>query len=200
MNNCIEEMVRLGEDSVLEVKSIRIPGKHVVEPDAKDIADEIAAVANSSGATFFFGVNDKTHEVEGIPLEKLDIAETWVRNLCNDAVKPAVVATIRKVAVCDYYGRNYGRKEGCNYGRRSKKPGGYGKNYGRNPGIDTKDAANANERDGRSLWNYRGWHILAYKAIAGERDVAPHRTQEGRALGGCGEVIGHGTCRTCRCV
>ena len=49
MNNCIEEMVRLGEDSVLEVKSIRIPGKHVVEPDAKDIADEIAAVANSSG-------------------------------------------------------------------------------------------------------------------------------------------------------
>ena len=53
MNNCIEEMVRLGEDSVLEVKSIRIPGKHVVEPDAKDIADEIAAVANSSGAPFF---------------------------------------------------------------------------------------------------------------------------------------------------
>lgn len=104
MNNCIEEMVRLGEDSVLEVKSIRIPGKHVVEPDAKDIADEIAAVANSSGATFFFGVNDKTHEVEGIPLEKLDIAETWVRNLCNDAVKPAVVATIRKVAVCDSEG------------------------------------------------------------------------------------------------
>ena len=59
MDNDIKNMIRLGEDSVCEFKSIRIPGKRVVEPDVKDVADEIAAAANASGATFLFGVNDK---------------------------------------------------------------------------------------------------------------------------------------------
>ena len=99
MINSIEKQILLGEDSVCEFKSMRVSGKRVTEPDAKDIADEFAAAANSSGATFLFGVDDKTHEITGIPLDKLDVAEEWVRNICNDSVKPAVVATIRKIAV-----------------------------------------------------------------------------------------------------
>ena len=59
MDNDIKNMIRLGEDLVCEFKSIRIPGKRVVEPDVKDVADEIAAAANAAGATFLFGVNDK---------------------------------------------------------------------------------------------------------------------------------------------
>lgn len=100
----VKNMIRFGEDSVCEFKSIRIPGKRVTEPDVKDVADEIAAAANAAGAVFLFGINDKTREVEGISEDKLEIAEAWLRDICNDSVKPAVVATIRKIAVCDSAG------------------------------------------------------------------------------------------------
>ena len=104
MDSDVKNMIRFGEDSVCEFKSIRIPGKRVAEPEAKDVADEIAAAANAAGAVLLFGINDKTKEVEGIPEDKLDIAEAWLRNICNDSVKPAIVATIRKIAVCDSAG------------------------------------------------------------------------------------------------
>ena len=91
--------IRLGEDSVVEFKSVQIVGSHVARPDARDLADEIGAAANSSGMTLLLGVNDKTREVEGIPCEALDEVETWVRNLCNDSIKPAVFATIRKTMI-----------------------------------------------------------------------------------------------------
>jgi len=104
MDSDVKNMIRFGEDSVCEFKSIRIPGKRVVEPEVRDIADEIAAAANAAGAVFLFGINDKTKEVEGIPEDKLEIAEAWLRNICNDSVKPAVAATIRKIAMCDSTG------------------------------------------------------------------------------------------------
>ena len=75
----IEDLIRFGEDSVREFKSIRIQGKRVAEPDAREISDDFASAANAAGATFLFGVNDKTHEIEGVPLDKLEIAETWLR-------------------------------------------------------------------------------------------------------------------------
>ena len=37
---------------------------------------------------------EDSREVEGIPEEKLGIAEAWARNICNDAVKPAVPTII----------------------------------------------------------------------------------------------------------
>ena len=67
MNDDVEKLIRFGEDSVLEFKSVRVPGKRVVEPDSREIADDFAAAANAVGATFLFGVNDKTHEIEGVP-------------------------------------------------------------------------------------------------------------------------------------
>lgn len=39
----LEERIALGEDSTLELKALSIPGKRVVRPDAKDVADEFAA-------------------------------------------------------------------------------------------------------------------------------------------------------------
>ena len=86
-SHSLEERIALGEVSTLELKAIAIPGKRVSDPDAKDVADEFAAAANASGATFVFGVDDKSHSVLGIAREKLDIAETWARNICNDSVK-----------------------------------------------------------------------------------------------------------------
>lgn len=98
MVESIEDLIRFGEDSVREFKSMRIQGKRVAEPDAREISDDFASAANASGTTFLFGVNDKTHEIEGVSFDKLEIAETWLRNICNDSVKPALPATIRKIA------------------------------------------------------------------------------------------------------
>ena len=97
----IERRIELGEDSSLEFKSLSASPSRVLSPDSRDVADEIAAAANASGATFLFGVDDKTREVSGIPIVCLDTAETWVRNICNDSIKPAVVADIRKLAMPD---------------------------------------------------------------------------------------------------
>ena len=104
MNNDVEKLIRFGEDSVREFKSVRVPGKRVAEPDSREIADDFASAANAVGATFLFGVNDKTHEIEGVPIDKLEIVETWLRDICNDSVKPALPATIRKVAALDSKG------------------------------------------------------------------------------------------------
>lgn len=76
MDDSVENLIRFGEDSVREFKSIRIPGRRVAEPDAREIADDFAAAANAVGATFLFGVNDKTREIEGVPIDKLEIVET----------------------------------------------------------------------------------------------------------------------------
>ena len=38
MIESIEDLIRLGEDSVREFKSIRIQGKRVAEPDAREIS------------------------------------------------------------------------------------------------------------------------------------------------------------------
>ena len=36
-------------------------------------------------------------DVVGIPLDALDTVEAWVREICNDVLKPALDATIRKI-------------------------------------------------------------------------------------------------------
>ena len=96
-DNLLVRQITLGEDSLLELKLLSIPGKRVVEPDARDLADEFAAAANSHGASFVFGVDDKTKEVKGIEPGKLDVAETWLRNICNDSIKPPITPLIRKL-------------------------------------------------------------------------------------------------------
>ena len=66
-------------------------------PKRNDFADELAALANTKGGTVILGVDDKTHEILGIPLRDLDPVEGWVREICNDSVKPALDADIHKV-------------------------------------------------------------------------------------------------------
>jgi len=96
--------IALGEDSLLELKTVSAPGKRVAEPDTRDIADELAAAANTHGGVFVFGVDDKTKEVVGIEYDKLDIVETWLRDICNDSIKPPITPLIRKLAIPDSKG------------------------------------------------------------------------------------------------
>ena len=96
--------LRLGEDSTLELKRVLLSGSRVSSPNRNEFADELAAFANGRGGTLVLGVDDKTREVLGIPLESLDAVETWVREICNDSVKPSLDADILKFELSDASG------------------------------------------------------------------------------------------------
>ena len=102
MGGDITRLLRLGEDSVCEFKSMRIPGKRVVSPDSKEIADDIAAAANAAGATFLLGVDDKTHEVEGIPEYRLlgnsELMLTIYSVPIEDRARLQEIATVKQSA------------------------------------------------------------------------------------------------------
>ena len=59
--------LRLGEDSTLVFKSVLLTGDRVTDPDRRDFADKLAAMANGRGGTVVLGVDDKTRQVQGIP-------------------------------------------------------------------------------------------------------------------------------------
>ena len=48
--------IRLGETSHLELKEVRFAGQRVSGPTRDDLADEIAAFANSRGGVLVLGV------------------------------------------------------------------------------------------------------------------------------------------------
>ena len=97
--------IRLGEDSTLEFKSVLVHGGSVKDPKRDAFADELAALANSRGGTVILGVDDKTRRIQGIPLDGMDAVEGWVREICNDSVKPALDADILKLELEGTEGR-----------------------------------------------------------------------------------------------
>ena len=97
--------IRLGEDSTLELKRTEVAGQRVRSPDRREFADDLAAMANGRGGTVVLGVDDNTREVLAIPLDGLDMVEGWVREICNDSVKPPLDADIRKLELEDSNGR-----------------------------------------------------------------------------------------------
>ena len=94
------EKIRLGEDSFLELKEVRFTGQRVTGPrqDAltDDLADELAAFANGRGGVCVLGVDD-AREVIGVPLEKLDVLEAFVQQLCQDCINPPLAPVIERL-------------------------------------------------------------------------------------------------------
>ena len=91
--------IQLGEDSSLELKDLRYKGDEVSEPHRDGMANELAAMANANSGVFVLGVDDKSKTITGIPMEKLDVVETWLRNICCDLVTPQLFCRIRKISV-----------------------------------------------------------------------------------------------------
>ena len=98
------KQIALGEDSVLELKTVEFSGNRVVGPHKDGMADELAAMANTASGIIVLGVDDKTKEIRGIPSEKLDIVEGWLRSICNDSIDPPLDCVIRKRIVPDQQG------------------------------------------------------------------------------------------------
>lgn len=102
------ELVRqmaLGEDSVLELKTLQFEGDQIAGPHRNSMADEMAAMANTATGVILLGVDDKSKSVVGLPLDKLDAVETWLRGICNDLIEPPLDCVIRKLSVAGDDGR-----------------------------------------------------------------------------------------------
>ncbi len=93
------KQVLLGEDSALELKNPEYKGNHVSGPHRNSMADELAAMANTYAGVILLGVDDKSKAIYGIPRDKLDIVETWLRNICNDLIEPPLDCVIRKILI-----------------------------------------------------------------------------------------------------
>lgn len=93
MYNSPEELlkrIRIGEDTTMESKEVRFKGSRVDEPKREELADELAAIANSHDGVLVLGVDDKTKDVVGIPVDRLDTVEHYVFEICNDSITPPV--------------------------------------------------------------------------------------------------------------
>ena len=93
----LSRRIRLGEDSTLELKRILLAGQRIASPKRERIADELAGMANGEGGTLVLGVDDKTRDILGIPIDSLDAVEGWAREICNDSVEPPLDVSIRRI-------------------------------------------------------------------------------------------------------
>ena len=84
------DKIRLGENTFLEFKEVRFSGGKVIGPRRNVLADGLAALANSRGGVFVLGIEDKTHEVVGIPPDRLDVVVDLVRSVCTDSINPPI--------------------------------------------------------------------------------------------------------------
>lgn len=82
--------IALGESTYLEFKEVRFRGNKVSGPDRDKLADGLAAFANSRGGVFVLGVEDQTHEVVGIPLERLDRVVQYAREVLSESIHPPI--------------------------------------------------------------------------------------------------------------
>ncbi len=101
----LPDRLRLGGNRTPDFRLVEVADRRVGTPDRGDFADEMAALANGKGGTVVLGVDDRSLEVPGIALEDLDVVEGWVREICNDSVKPALDADIRKLTLENSAGR-----------------------------------------------------------------------------------------------
>lgn len=89
--------ISLGEDTTLELKSVEFRGDKISGPHRDGVADELAAMANTHTGVLLLGVDDKTKTIEGIPINRLDAVESWLREICNDLIEPPLDCMIRKL-------------------------------------------------------------------------------------------------------
>ena len=89
--------IRLGEDSFLEFKEVFLSGGRIKGPGRDQLADELAAFANSTGGVVVLGVSDEPRAVTGIPIEHLDAVERYVSEIASDSITPPLLPLIEKL-------------------------------------------------------------------------------------------------------
>lgn len=90
----LREAIRLGESTFLGLKEVRFAGGAVRDPDRRDLADELAAFANTRGGVCVLGVNNRVREIVGIPKDHVHRVVALVRGVCADSVEPPLEPVI----------------------------------------------------------------------------------------------------------
>lgn len=93
MFNSHEELlqkIRLGEDTSLELKAVRFSGHRISGPRRDELADELAAIANTHDGVVVLGVDDKTRDIIGISMDRLDVVDRFAYEICNESITPPV--------------------------------------------------------------------------------------------------------------
>ena len=85
----IKRQIRLGEDSHWEFKEIVFAENVPKGPRRDDLADELAAFANTDGGTILCGVTD-SGDVQGMSREQMDALEGLLTEICSDTIKPPI--------------------------------------------------------------------------------------------------------------
>ena len=92
----IRRQMRLGEDSHWEFKEIEFAGNVPRGPRRDDLANELAAFANTDGGVVLCGVTD-SGDVQGMSREQMDELEQLLVAICTDIIKPPIrPAILRK--------------------------------------------------------------------------------------------------------
>ena len=90
--------VRLGEDTGIELKEVRLRGRRVEAPKRNDLADGFAAFANARGGWFVLGVrDDRTHQA--LTPDQLDAVADLVTEVCSDSIRPPLDFSIHRMPV-----------------------------------------------------------------------------------------------------
>lgn len=103
----VEELlkkIRLGGDNSIGLKAVTFKGDRVQGPSRNALADEIGAIANTHDAVLLLGVDDRTKDIVGIPVDKLGITEEFVREICNDSIEPPVMIKTFRIELPDTNG------------------------------------------------------------------------------------------------
>ena len=85
----IKRQMRLGEDSRWEFKEIEFVGNVPRSPRRNDLADELAAFANTDGGVILCGVTD-SGAVQGMSRERMDALERLLVEVCTDMITPPI--------------------------------------------------------------------------------------------------------------
>ena len=93
----LQEKIKMGEDGLLELKSVHFRQGKISGPHADGLADELACFANSSGGVTILGIDDETREPQGLSQDQVNALEYWVQSICNDRVKPPLMCRIEKL-------------------------------------------------------------------------------------------------------
>lgn len=88
--------LKLGEDNYWEFKGVEFQGNQPASPKRDVWADEISAFANTRGGVILCGVTDDS-QIPGMSKEQMDVMESWLKEVCNDKIKPAVSVNIHRM-------------------------------------------------------------------------------------------------------
>lgn len=94
--------IQSGENPSPDLIDLRFATNKVISPSRDSMADELAAIANTTHGVVIFGIDKELKLVNGLPQEKLGIVETWLDAICRDSISPPLFYIIRKIPIQNY--------------------------------------------------------------------------------------------------